>query len=201
VGRIVINANTTLDGVVEDPDGQEAFDRGGWFHRFGEADVPSWSALSIQQAKKAEALLLGRRSDIWFGTRDRTGEAAERTGEWAVRTRDMPKYVVSSTNDEPAWRNSTVLAGDAVEQISKLKAKLAGEILVYGSYTLVRTLIEHHLADELRVSVFPVVLGKGRRIFDDVTDVHPMRLTDLRRVGDGIVFYTYEFGPGPHTEE
>ena len=193
MGKIVINTNTTLDGVVEDPDGQEGFGRGGWFHRFGEGDVPAWNALSVQQVKAAEALLLGRRSDAWFGTRDRTGEAADRTGEWAVRTGDMPKYVVSTTNGEPAWRNSTILDGDAVEQISALKAKLDGEIIVYGSYTLVRTLIEHHLADELRVSVFPVVLGEGRRLFDDITDVRPMRLTDLRRVGDGIMFYTYEF--------
>lgn len=100
---------------------------------------------------------------------------------------------MSTTNDEPAWRNSTVLNGNAVEQISALKAKLDGEILVYGSYTLVRTLIEHHLADELRLCVFPVVLGKGRRLFDDLTEAHPMHLTDLRRVGDGILFYTYEF--------
>ena len=195
MGKIVINANTTLDGVVEDPDGQEGFDRGGWFHRFGEADVPSWNALSIQQARNAEALLLGRRSDTWFGTRDRTGEAADRTGEWANRTATMPKYMVSSTTDEPAWQNSTVLNGDAVDQISDLKARLDGEILVYGSFTLIRTLIEHHLADELRVAVFPVVLGKGRRIFDGITEAHPLRLTDLRRVGDGITFYSYEFEP------
>lgn len=196
MGRIVINANTTLDGVVEDPDGQEGFERGGWFHHFDEADVPSWNALSIQQANNAEALLLGRRSDTWFGTRDRTGEAAERTGEWADRTGTMPKYVVSTTTAEPTWRNSTILEGDAVARVSELKARLAGEILVYGSYTLVRTLIAHHLADELRVSVFPVVLGRGRRLLDGITDVHPLRLTDLRRIGDGIMFYTYEFEKG-----
>lgn len=193
MGKIVIIANTTLDGVVEDPDGQEGSGRGGWFHRFGEADVPSWNALSRQQARAAEALLLGRRSDTWFGSRDRSGAAAERTGEWAERTAQLPKYVVSSTNAEPTWQNATVLDGDPVEQISELKAKLDGEILVYGSYTLIRTLLEHHLADELRVSVFPVVLGEGRRIFDGITGVHPLRLTDLRRVGDGILFYTYAF--------
>jgi dihydrofolate reductase len=186
VGKIVITTNTTLDGVVEDPDGKEGFDRGGWFYRFGEADVPSWDALSTQQAVEAQALLLGRRSDTWFGTR-------ERPGFWAERTGNMPKYVVSTNNDKPTWQNSTVLNGDAVQQISELKAKLDGEILVYGSYTLVRTLIEHDLADELRLCVFPVVLGSGRRLFDNFTEVHPMRLTDLRRVGDGIMFYTYEF--------
>jgi dihydrofolate reductase len=156
VGKIVITTNATLDGVVEDPDGKEGFDRGGWFYRFGEADVPSWDVLSTKQAMEAEALLLGRRTDTWFGTR-------ERPGEWADRTLAMPKYVVSTTNDKPAWQNSTVLNDDAVEQISELKAKLDGEILVYG------------------------------RLLDDLTEVHPMRLTDLRRVGDGIMFYTYEF--------
>lgn len=186
MGKIVITTNATLDGVVEDPDGKEGFDRGGWFYRSGESDVPSWDVLSTKQAMEAEALLLGRRTDAWFGTR-------ERPGQWAERTLAMPKYVVSTTNDKPAWQNSTVLNGDAVEQISALKAKLDGEILVYGSYTLVRTLIEHHLADELRLCVFPIVLGSGRRLFDDLTEAHPMRLTDLRRVGDGIMFYTYEF--------
>ena len=186
MGKIVISTNATLDGVVEDPDGQEGFDRGGWFYRFGEADVAAWEALSTQQAMEAEALLLGRRSDTWFGTR-------ERPGDWADRARDMPKYVVSTTNKKPAWQNATVLNGDAVEQISELTAKVDGEILVYGSYTLVRTLIEHDLADELRLCVFPVVLGSGRRLFDGFTEVHPVRLTGLRRVGDGIMFYTYEF--------
>jgi dihydrofolate reductase len=186
VGKIVITTNATLDGVVEDPDGQEGSARGGWFYRFGEADVPSWDVLSTQQALEAEALLLGRRTDTWFGTR-------ERPGAWADRTLAMPKYVVSTANDEPAWKNSTLLDGDAVEQISALKAKLDGEILVYGSYTLIRTLLDHHLADELRLCVFPVVLGSGRRLFEDIAEAHPLRLTDLRRVGEGILFYTYEF--------
>ncbi|RMI35618.1 dihydrofolate reductase family protein [Nocardia stercoris] len=186
MGKIVINANTTLDGVVEDPDGQEGFDRGGWFYRFAAADVPAWDARSAAQAENAEALLLGRNSDIWFGTR-------ERPGAWADRAGAMPKYVVSSTGDAPVWRNATVLEGDAVQRISELKAKLDGEILVYGSYTLIRTLLEHHLADELRVSVFPVVLGGGRRLFGELTAAHAVRLTDVHRIGDGIMFYTYEF--------
>lgn len=186
MGKIVITTNATLDGVVEDPDGKEGSGHGGWFYHFGEADVPAWDVLSTQQALAAEALLLGRRTDTWFGTR-------ERPGAWADRTSAMPKYVVSTTDDEPTWQNSTVLDGDAVARISELKAELDGEILVYGSYTLVRTLIEHHLADELRLCVFPVLLGSGRRLFDDFAEAHPLRLTGLRRVGDGIMFYTYEF--------
>lgn len=186
MGKIVITTNATLDGVVEDPDGKEGSDRGGWFYRFGEADVPAWDVLSTQQAQAAEALLLGRRTETWFGTR-------ERPGAWADRTLAMPKYVVSTTSDEPAWPNSTVLNGDAVAQISELKAKLDGEILVYGSYTLLRILIDHRLADELRLCVFPVLLGSGRRLFDDLAEACPVRLTGLRRVGDGIMFYTYAF--------
>ncbi|PXX70926.1 dihydrofolate reductase [Nocardia tenerifensis] len=186
MAKIVITTNATLDGVVEDPDGKEGSDRGGWFYRFGESDVPAWDALSTQQALAAEALLLGRRTDTWFGTR-------ERPGEWADRTRTMPKYVISTTDDKPVWENSTVLEGNAVQQISDLKSSLTGEILVYGSYTLLHTLIEHHLADELRLCVFPVVLGSGRRLFDTLTEPHPLHLTDLRRVGNGIIFYTYEF--------
>lgn len=186
MGKIVITTNATLDGVVEDPDGKEGSERGGWFYGFGEADVPSWDVLSTQQANDAQALLLGRRTDTWFGTR-------ERPGEWAARTLAMPKYVVSTTDDEPLWPNSTVITGDVVEQLSALKAKLDGDILVYGSYNLIHTLIEHHLVDELRLCVFPVVLGAGRRLFDGFSEAHPMRLTDLRRVGEGIMFYTYEF--------
>ncbi|MVU77357.1 deaminase [Nocardia sp. ET3-3] len=186
MGKIVITTNATLDGVVEDPDGKEGFDRGGWFYRFGEADVAAWDALSTRQAIDADALLLGRRTDTWFGVR-------ERPGEWQDRVLAMPKYVVSTTGDSPARPNSTVLNGNAVEQISALRAEVDGEILVYGSYTLIHTLIEHHLVDELRLCVFPVVLGSGRRLFDDLTEPHPMHLTDLRRIGDGIMFYTYEF--------
>jgi dihydrofolate reductase len=186
VGKIVITTNATLDGVVEDPDGKEGSDRGGWFYRFGEADVPSWDVLSTEQALAADALLLGRRTDTWFGTR-------ERPGAWADRTLALPKYVVSTSGDAPAWSNGTVLTGDPVARVAELKAEVSGEILVYGSYTLLRTLIDHHLADELRLCVFPVLLGAGRRLFDGLAEAHPMRLTDLRRVGDGILFYTYEF--------
>ena len=108
----------------------------------------------------------------------------------------MPKYVVSTSDDEPAWPNSTLLTGDAVDQVIELKARLAGEILVYGSYILIRTLIDNDLVDELRLCVFPVLLGAGRRLFDGLAEAHPMRLTDLRRVGDGIMCYTYEFEKG-----
>jgi dihydrofolate reductase len=108
----------------------------------------------------------------------------------------LPKYVVSSTLEHPQWSNTTVLNGDAVKEISELKRKVDGEILVYGSYQLVRTLIEQNLADELRLVVFPVVLGPGLRIFDEASDKKPLHLVNTRKIGDGLVFYTYEFVQG-----
>jgi len=189
MGKIVITTNVTLDGVVQDPDGQDGFEQGGWFSEFGGKDLQDWAKLETEEALGAEALLLGRRSDTWFGTRWN-----DRTGVWADRLNSLPKYVVSSTLQEAVWQNSTVLNGDVVKEISELKQKVDGEILVYASYQLVRTLIEHDLADQLRLVVFPVVLGTGLRLFDQIGDKKPMRLVELRTVGDGLVFYAYDFG-------
>ena len=189
MGKIVISTNATLDGVVQDPDGQDGFELGGWFNEFGGKDLQDWAKLETDEALRAEALLLGRRSDTWFGTRWN-----DRTGVWADRLNGLPKYVVSSTLQEAVWRNSTVLSGDVVKEVSELKQKVDGEILVYASYQLVRTLIEHDLADQLRLVVYPVVLGAGVRLFDQIGDKKPMRLVDLRTVGGGLVFYTYDFG-------
>jgi dihydrofolate reductase len=187
MGTIVITTNTTLDGVVQDPDGAEGFRLGGWFGRFGGKDLDAWARLETDEALHAEALLLGRRSEEWFATR-----WPSRTGEWADRLNSMPKYVVSSTLDQPAWTNATVLKGDVVEEVSNLKQKIAGEILVYASYQLGRTLIEHDLVDELRLVVFPVVLGAGERLFGPTSDSKPMRLAGTRTLGDGLVFVTYQ---------
>jgi dihydrofolate reductase len=187
MGTIVITTNTSLDGVVQDPDGAEGFRLGGWFGRFGGKDLDAWARLETDEALHAEALLLGRRSEEWFATR-----WASRTGEWADRLNSMPKYVVSSTLDQPAWTNATVLKGDVVEEVSNLKQKIAGEILVYASYQLGRTLIEHDLVDELRLVVFPVVLGAGERLFGPTSDSKPMRLAGTRTLGDGLVFVTYQ---------
>ena len=154
MGKIVISTNVSLDGVVQDPDGEEGFRLGGWFGQFGGKDLEEWAKVLLEEALGSEALLLGRRSDEWFATR-----WASRTGEWADRLNSLPKYVVSSTLQEPKWSNSTVLKGDVVSEVSKLRQELAGEIVVYASYQLGRTLIEHDLVDELRLFVFPVVLG------------------------------------------
>jgi len=196
MGKIVISTNVTLDGVVQDPDGQEGFELGGWFHQFvGGKDLEDWTANETEEALGAEALLLGRRSFEWFASRTPSmGVRVSR--KWADRMNSLPKYVVSSTLEDPQWSNTTVLNGDAVKEISELKRKVDGEILVYGSYQLVRTLIEQNLADELRLVVFPVVLGTGVRIFDETRDKKPLHLVNTRKIGDGLVFYTYEFVQG-----
>jgi dihydrofolate reductase len=191
MGKIVISTNVSLDGVVQDPDGAEGFRLGGWFGQFGGKDLEQWASVSLGEALGTEALLLGRRSDEWFATR-----WASRTGEWADRLNSLPKYVVSATLEDPGWSNSTVLPGDdVVAEVSKLKQELAGEIVVYASYQLGRTLIEHDLVDELRLVVFPVVLGAGQRLFGETSDQKPMRLVDTKTIGDGLVFLTYEFVP------
>jgi dihydrofolate reductase len=187
MGKIVITTNVSLDGVVQDPDGEEGFKLGGWFGQFGGKDLEQWAEVETDEALRAEALLLGRRSEEWFATR-----WASRTGEWADRLNSMPKYVVSSTLTEPRWRNSTVLKGDVVDEVSKLKQEIAGEILVYASYQLERALIEHDLVDELRLVVFPVVLGAGERLFGPTGDKKPMRLVAAQTIGDGLAFLTYQ---------
>ena len=187
MGKIVITTNASLDGVVQDPDGQEGFKLGGWFGQFGGKDLEQWAEVETDEALRAEALLLGRRSEEWFATR-----WASRTGEWADRLNSMPKYVVSSTLTEPSWGNSTVLKGDVVDEVSKLKQEIAGEILVYASYQLERALIEHDLVDELRLVVFPVVLGAGERLFGPTGDKKPMRLVSAQTIGDGLAFLTYQ---------
>jgi dihydrofolate reductase len=191
MGKIIVTTNATLDGIVQDPDGAEGFGRGGWFGQSGAKDLEEWAKVETAEALGAEALLLGRRSDEWFAAR-----WATRSGEWADKLNSMPKYVVSATLDQPSWSNSTVLRGEVVKEVSKLKDELAGDILVYASYQLVRTLMEHDLVDELRLMVFPVVLGAGQHLFGETSDKKPLRLVSARIVGDGIAFLSYEFVRG-----
>ena len=187
MGKIVISTNVSLDGVVQDPDGKEGFGRGGWFARSGGQDVDEFFKASYAEAMRTTALLLGRRTDEWFGAR-----WPSRTGEWADRLNSMPKYVVSSTLADPVWTNVTVLKGDVVEEVTRLKQELDGDIVVYASYQLGYTLLEHDLVDELRLFVYPVVVGGGERLFGEISDKKPMRLVRAQTVGDGIVFLTYE---------
>jgi dihydrofolate reductase len=189
MGKIVLSGpqNASLDGVVQDPDGQEGFALGGWFVEFGGSDLEEWNQLALDDALRAEAWLLGRRSYEFFGMRWRP-----RSGPLADRLNTMPKYVVSSTLEDPEWNNTTVLDGDAVAAVSKLKQQIDGEIVVPASYQLGRTLIEHDLVDELRLVVFPVVLGAGERLFSETAHNRPMRLIEAKTIG-GLVFLSYEF--------
>ena len=187
MGKIVISTNVSLDGVVQDPDGAEGFKLGGWFTRFGGKDLEVWAKVLLDEAMRTEALLLGRRSDEWFAAR-----WLGRDGEWADRLNSLPKYVVSSTLERPRWSNATVLKGDVVDAVAKLKQELDGDIVVYASYQLGRTLIENDLVDELRLFVFPVVLGAGERLFGDTSDKWPLRLVDTRTIGDGLASLTYQ---------
>jgi dihydrofolate reductase len=185
MGKIVISENVSLDGVVQDPTGEEGFRRGGWFGQI--KDHPEVSQLALDEALGAEALLLGRRSYEFFAAR-----WPARTGQLADRLNGLPKYVVSSTLEDPGWKNSTVLKGEAVSEVSKLKAQLDGDLVVLASFQIVHTLMEYDLFDELRLKVFPVLLGAGERLFGETSDRTPMRLADSRTIDDGVVFLTYE---------
>ena len=189
MGRIVVTEFVSLDGVVEDPGGSEDFKYGGWsfeFDRGAEGDE-----FKLDETRGSEALLLGRVTYEGFA------EAwPSREGEFADMFNSMPKYVVSSTLTQPEWANSTVLeAGDLVEAVSKLKQQADGDVVVHGSVQLAQTLIAHDLVDELRLMVFPVVLGTGKRLFGDPGEKKTLRLVDSKVVGDGVVILTYAAAP------
>ena len=187
MGKIVISENVSLDGVVQDPTGEEGFRFGGWFGQMGDKDREAWAKVEFDEALGTEALLLGRRSDEWFAVR-----WLSRSGEWADRLNSLPKYVVSSTLEEPRWNNATVLRGDVVNEVSKLKQELDGDIVVYGSIQLAHTLMEHDLVDELRLTIHPVVLGAGERLFGETSHRKPMRLVHTQTVGDSLALLTYK---------
>ena len=187
MGKIVVSENVSLDGVVQDPTGEEGFDRGGWFLRISDRDRAGWAGAGLEEALGSEAMLLGRRTEEYLATR-----WPSRTGEWADRLNSMPKYVVSATLEEPKWTNSTVLKGDVVDAVSKLKQELTGEIVVAGSIQLAHTLMEHDLADELRLIIYPVVLGAGERLFGEASGRKPMRLGHAQTIGDSLALLTYE---------
>jgi dihydrofolate reductase len=185
MGKIVVSENVSLDGVVEDPTGEEGFRHGGWFGQI--KDHPELNQLALDDALGAQALLLGRRSYEFFAAR-----WPSRNGELADRLNSLPKYVVSSTLESPDWNNSTVLKSEAVSEVSKLKRELDGDIVVLASFQIVHALMEDDLVDELRLKVFPVVLGAGERLFGEYSDKKPMRLVDSRTIDDGVAYHTYE---------
>jgi dihydrofolate reductase len=185
MGRIVVSENVSLDGVVQDPAGDEGFRLGGWVGLI--RDHPQLGKLALDEAAGAEALLLGRRSYEWFASR-----WPSRTGELADRLNSLPKYVVSSTLERPEWNNSSALSGDVLQEVSKLKNALEGEIVVPASFELAHTLLEHDLVDEMRLKIFPVALGTGKRLFRETSDKKDMRLVDLQRVEGDVLVVTYE---------
>lgn len=187
MGTIVINSNLTLDGVVEDPTGEEGFARGGWFDELMGEDRSPWAEVEAEEAERTAAILMGRRSYDWFAQRWQG-----RPGPWADRLRAVPKYVVSSTSDGLVWDNSTVLDGDPLDSVKRLRDEVDGDIVVYASRQLVQALLDNDLVDELRLIVLPAVLGAGTRLFGETTSPVPVRLTGARAIGNGLAFLTYE---------
>jgi dihydrofolate reductase len=185
MGRVIVTAFVSLDGVMEDPGGAEDFKYGGWSFEFDRG--AEGNQFKLDETLSSEALLLGRVTYEGFAS-----SWPEREGEFADKFNTMPKYVVSSTLKDPEWTNSTVLDGDVVDEVTKVKQEVDGEIVVHGSARLTQTLLEHDLVDELRLMVFPVVLGSGKRLFGETSDKKPLRLVDSTTVGDGVAILTYE---------
>jgi dihydrofolate reductase len=187
MGKIILSENVSLDGVIQDPAGDEGFRHGGWVGRIGGRGRDEAASLALEEALGTEALLLGRRSYEFLAAR-----WPPRTGELADRLNGKTKYVVSSTLHDPAWNNTTVLRGDVVDEVSSLKQELAGDIVVAASFQLVHTLLEHDLVDELRLMICPVVLGAGRRLFGETSDKKSLRLVGNTAVDGELVYLTYE---------
>jgi len=185
VGRIVVTEFVSMDGVMEDPGGAESFRYGGWTFEIERGD--EGDKFKLDETLSSEALLLGRVTYEGFAA-----AWPSREGEFADKFNTMPKYVVSSTLEESEWNNSTVLKGDVAQEVAKLKQEHDGDIVVHGSAQLVQALVEHDLVDELRLMVFPVVLGSGKRLFGETSDKKPLRLVDSKTVGDGVVILIYE---------
>jgi dihydrofolate reductase len=187
MARIIISTNMTLDGIGQDPTGEEGFKFGGWFDTMTDQDREAWAKIEFEEALGTAALLMGGRSYEWFAAR-----WADRPGEWAERLRRIPKYVVRSGAGRSDWGPTTVLTGDIAAEVAAVKRALEGDLVVYASYQLVHTVLEHELADEVRLFLFPQLLGSGGRVFSDLTSAHALRLTDAGTVGLGLVKVTYQ---------
>jgi len=185
MGRIVVTEFISLDGVMEAPGGGEDFKHAGWTFNISRGE--EGDKFKLDETLNSEALLLGRVTYQRFAA-----AWPSRKNEFADKLNSMPKYVVSSTLEKAEWNNSTVLRGDVVAEVSKLRQESSGDIVVHGSAHLVQTLIEHDLVDELRLMVFPVVLGAGKRLFGDTSDKKRMRLASSKTVGDGVVILIFQ---------
>ena len=185
MGRIVVTEFVSIDGVMEDPGGSEDFDYGGWSFEYSRGD--EGDRFKLDETMQSDALLLGRKTyegfaDAW----------PQRDGAFADRFNNMPKYVVSSTLTDPEWTNTTVIDGDLAAEVAKLRDAHDGDIVVHGSAQLAQALLENDLVDEVRLMVFPVVLGRGKRIFGETSTKKPLRLSDSKTVGDGVSILVYE---------
>jgi dihydrofolate reductase len=184
MGRIVVTEFISLDGVVEDPGGSEDFKYGGWSFEFWRGD--EGDKFKLDETMASDALLLGRRTyegfaDAW----------PQRDGEFADKFNSMPKYVVSSTLEDPEWTNSTVIEGDVSDAVARLKQEHGGDIVVHGSVQLVQELLDKDLVDELRLMIFPVVLGSGKQLWGETSDKKGLKLVDSKFVGDGVAILIY----------
>ncbi|MGH8688482.1 MAG: dihydrofolate reductase family protein [Burkholderiales bacterium] len=185
MGRIVVTEFVSLDGVMEAPGGGDDFKHAGWTFKISRGE--EGEKFKLEETLDSEALLLGRVTYQGFAAAWPSMKNA-----FADKFNSMPKYVVSSTYEKAEWNNSTVLRGDVVEEVSKLRHESSGNIVVHGSAQLVQTLIEHDLVDELRLMVFPVVLGTGKRLFGETSDKKRLRLVDSKTVGDGVVILIFQ---------
>ena len=185
MGTVVVSDNVSLDGVIQDPVGDEGFPRGGWVGLI--SDRPELAAVTLEEIMGTAAMVMGRRTYEWFA-----GRWPSRTGALADRLNSVPKYVVSSRLADPGWNNTTVVRGEVVAEVSKLRDELDGDIVIPASVRIVRTLMEHDLVDELRLKIFPVVLGAGERLFGETSGRRPMRLIDARTIDGDTGYLRYE---------
>ena len=185
MGRIVVTEFVSLDGVMEDPGGSEDFEHGGWSFEISRGE--EGDKFKLDETMASDALLLGRRTYEGFAA-----AWPSREGEFAERFNSMPKYVVSSTLLDPQWTNSTVLSGDLAEEVKRVRDEHGGDVVVHGSAQLVQGLLDDDLVDELRLMVFPVVLGAGKRLFGETSDKKPLSLKSAQTVGDGVAILIYE---------
>ena len=185
MGRIVVTEFISLDGVMEDPSGGEGFERGGWSFKVSRGD--GGDRFKTEETMNTAAMLLGRRTYETFA-----GSWPQRTGEFADKFNSMPKYVVSKTLTNPEWENTRVLEGDMPDSVARLRDELDGDIVIHGSRQLAQGLLEADLVDELRLMVFPVVVGSGQRLFGDLSDQRPLRLLRTESVGDGVAILVFE---------
>ncbi len=185
MSRIVVSEFVTIDGVMEDPGGSEKTERGGWGFKFNRG--PEGDRFKFDELKAADAQLFGRTTYEGFAA-----AWPSRTGEFADLINGLPKYVVSATLERPAWGPVTVIKSNVVAELSKLKAMPGKDILVAGSARLVNTLVQNNLVDELRLMVFPVILGAGRRLFQEGKLSPAFRLVEARPVGGGVLTVVYQ---------